>query len=588
MSPIILPSLLVGGVAVDRRVGNLDNWNRSLDFWRRAAGIYLTYKGTQLKALAASWSGVDNDTLEAEIWEPHHVWAGQEMYNLAVDLRGFYLKVGQFLGARSDFVPKPTAEKLSLLQDQVPPMPPEKVREVLQSELKVQDVNEVFEWIDLEKPLGSASISQVHKAKLNRNGHKNGNGNGRNRKRANGGQHKIEYVVKEGQDGWSVANFLGVPYDRIAAQNQDLDMENLKPGTVLQVYSNHPFYHLSGEQEASNFAGEAAAEAVKAGLTKDGVVAVKVQYPDAQQIMSADMKNVRMAAAFLQRTELKFDLVSAVNELDKQLQLEFDFTREARVMDTIEHNLRHLRAHIEIPTSIPGLVTKKVLVMKFMDGAPLASLKQKTAGLSEQQRMAASKRILGRVSEAYGHMILDKGLFQADGHPGNILVLKKGKIALLDYGQSKQLTDKERLGLAKLITALNRGDEEEVSRIMWDLGISTNEDDIKVRRKMAIGMFDTRGRVDPFDKDSPIKKVSIDGFPENLFFVLRVCQLLRGMKSNMNVQGFSSAIQWNDLAEEVIEREVNNNNNNNKNLQRQRRGLWARLFGAVFTRPAYL
>jgi len=34
------------------------------------------------------------------------------------------------------------------------------------------------------------------------------------------------------------------------------------------------------------------------------------------------------------------------------------------------------------------------------------------------------QRILSRVSEAYGRMMLYEGLFQADGHPGNILVMK--------------------------------------------------------------------------------------------------------------------------------------------------------------------
>jgi hypothetical protein len=46
---------------------------------------------------------------------------------------------------------------------------------------------------------------------------------------------------------------------------------------------------------------------------------------------------------------------------------------------------------------------------------------------------------------------------------------------------------------------------------------------------MARGMFDTRGRVDPFDKASPIKQCAITRFPPDLFFVLRVVQLLRGM-----------------------------------------------------------
>jgi predicted unusual protein kinase regulating ubiquinone biosynthesis (AarF/ABC1/UbiB family) len=53
-------------------------------------------------------------------------------------------------------------------------------------------------------------------------------------------------------------------------------------------------------------------------------------------------------------------------------------------------------------------------------------------------------------------MILGEGLFQADGHPGNILVRPGGAIALLDYGQSKQLPGRERKALARLIIALSK------------------------------------------------------------------------------------------------------------------------------------
>jgi predicted unusual protein kinase regulating ubiquinone biosynthesis (AarF/ABC1/UbiB family) len=45
------------------------------------------------------------------------------------------------------------------------------------------------------------------------------------------------------------------------------------------------------------------------------------------------------------------------------------------------------------------------------------------AGLSAFQRKAAAARIMTRVSEAYGEMMLTEGLFQADAHPGNILVM---------------------------------------------------------------------------------------------------------------------------------------------------------------------
>ncbi len=44
-------------------------------------------------------------------------------------------------------------------------------------------------------------------------------------------------------------------------------------------------------------------------------------------------------------------------------------------------------------------------------------------GISEAKKRVAKRRIMSSVSEAYGRMLLLNGLFQADGHPGNILVL---------------------------------------------------------------------------------------------------------------------------------------------------------------------
>lgn len=73
---------------------------------------------------------------------------------------------------------------------------------------------------------------------------------------------------------------------------------------------------------------------------RKGIVAVKVQYPDAHPTMALDLGNVKAAAQFLQRTEIKFDLTSAVVELAKQIKLEFDFEREARVMDSISTQLQ--------------------------------------------------------------------------------------------------------------------------------------------------------------------------------------------------------------------------------------------------------
>ncbi len=44
---------------------------------------------------------------------------------------------------------------------QVPPLPPDAAGKIICQELGLERLSEVFEWIDLEKPLGSASIAQA-------------------------------------------------------------------------------------------------------------------------------------------------------------------------------------------------------------------------------------------------------------------------------------------------------------------------------------------------------------------------------------------------------------------------------------------
>lgn len=75
-------------------------------------------------------------------------------------------------------------------------------------------------------------------------------------------------------------------------------------------------------------AAAAVAHAAASGNVPDGgLVAVKIQYPGALQTMTLDLVNLRATSAFLQKTELKFDLLSAVEELQRQIHLEFDFMR---------------------------------------------------------------------------------------------------------------------------------------------------------------------------------------------------------------------------------------------------------------------
>lgn len=84
--------------------------------------------------------------------------------NTAVELGGLLIKLGQFLSTRVDILPQVTTRELAGLQDEVPPVAIADIWQVLEGEFH-QPCNEIFEYMD-EKPLASASLGQVHLARL--------------------------------------------------------------------------------------------------------------------------------------------------------------------------------------------------------------------------------------------------------------------------------------------------------------------------------------------------------------------------------------------------------------------------------------
>ena len=75
-----------------------------------------------------------------------------------------YIKLGQIMSLHSDFLPKAYCDELLKLNSDVPPMPFDDVEDVINHSYG-QDWRELFQFIE-EAPLGSASIAQVHRARL--------------------------------------------------------------------------------------------------------------------------------------------------------------------------------------------------------------------------------------------------------------------------------------------------------------------------------------------------------------------------------------------------------------------------------------
>lgn len=92
-----------------------------------------------------------------------HRHLSRRFRELAVDMGGVLIKLGQFLSARVDVLPPEVTEELAGLQDEVAPVPATAIQDVLQAELG--DLSRRFAYID-PTPLAAASLGQAHAAWL--------------------------------------------------------------------------------------------------------------------------------------------------------------------------------------------------------------------------------------------------------------------------------------------------------------------------------------------------------------------------------------------------------------------------------------
>ena len=216
-----------------------------------------------------------------------------------------------------------------------------------------------------------------------------------------------------------------------------------------------------------------------------------------------------MLAEFLQRTELNFDILSSIKELQKNIHNEFDFINEAKNMETMRESLKSVVPEVTLPRAV--YASKRSLVMTYVDGRNLGKLAEFAHNRMNilvpvwvKQQMG--RKILDVVSKAWGEMVFNLQWFNSDPHPGNICICGN-KIGLLDWGQMKRLSDDSIYKFAKLVEAMNSRDQNKTVDAFLDLGIQVgNPERRNSVEGMAVTMLDTRVMpgydMDPFSPNN--------------------------------------------------------------------------------------
>ena len=158
-------------------------------------------------------------------------------------------------------------------------------------------------------------------------------------------------------------------------------------------------------------------------------------------------------------------ITAIVSEFAKRIRDELDFREEARNAATLRRNFQG-EPRIVVPEVVTALVTRRVLVLEYLEGTRIDRL---------QDRLASGEldlhRLLETVVDAYIRMMLEDGVFHADPHAGNLLVDPQGRLVLLDFGMVLEVDRETRRRLVETVLAAARQDVEGVINGFYELGI---------------------------------------------------------------------------------------------------------------------
>ncbi|WDG19259.1 ABC1 kinase family protein [Microbacterium sp. Clip185] len=201
--------------------------------------------------------------------------------------------------------------------------------------------------------------------------------------------------------------------------------------------------------------GAASVAQVHAATLRDGRdVVVKVQRPGARAQVEVDTDIlIRIARTVESRQPWarEMDLSGLASGFSGSLRDELDYRLEAR---NTMMGAAALSSHADIvvPAVVSELSTRRMLVLERLRGRPLTG--EAVAVLDPQRRTALARTLI----TASLTTILVEGVFHADLHPGNILVLDDQRLGILDFGVIGVLDSETRRLLGGLLLAVLAGD----------------------------------------------------------------------------------------------------------------------------------
>jgi ubiquinone biosynthesis protein len=225
---------------------------------------------------------------------------------------------------------------------------------------------------------------------------------------------------------------------------------------IVEDQLHHPIEELYASFSEEPLAAASTAQVHRASLVDGSDVVVKIQRPDIDITVKADLNVVRDLSKSIQQQQewaKNVDFKGLINEFAENVMLELDYRNEAANAQMLAYNMREITG-VHVPVIYSDLSSEKVLTMEFIRGVKITKVDELDAAGIDRHELART------FLRAMIKQILVDRFFHGDPHPGNVLVdLKTSEIIFLDMGMMGEMTREKRMALGELIWALKEKDQ---------------------------------------------------------------------------------------------------------------------------------
>lgn len=282
--------------------------------------------------------------------------------------------------------------------------------------------------------------------------------------------------LKVGQTLGSRADILPAVWVRELSGLQDAapPEEFSRIRRVLEQELGAPLDELFASFEETPVAAASIGQVHRAVTQSGEVVAVKVQRPHVDERVEDDLVLLRHFVEALKPSLPPTDFDTIVDSLVRGVKEELDFELEHERLTLVSAFLNEVPG-LCAPVPIDALCTRRVLTATFEEGRKITDVLDELAARREEEPAVDEEisELLASAFDAWVRQVLELGVFQADPHPGNILVKADGTIVVLDLGCAQDLLKPRRDAYRKLLLAFLVNDRDGVVARLEELGFRT-------------------------------------------------------------------------------------------------------------------